>query len=164
MIVSNNNNNNAGSVPQDQITPIVVIGRPPNVALPPSNSGVSSGVAPVAPAPPPSSVTLMATNSNGSTTFNLINNNNDDKYRQQNFIPAQQYTPYNTLGGGILNPASNLPSYQPGLKRIPATMVSFFKYLCFCSWRQITLRIVGYHFSSRLTATLNLCLVYFKIA
>ena len=30
-------------------------------------------------------------------------------------------------------------------------------------YRQITLRIVGYHFSSRLTATLNLCLVYFKI-
>ena len=29
--------------------------------------------------------------------------------------------------------------------------------------RQITLGIVGYHFSSRLTATLNLCLIYFKI-
>ena len=29
--------------------------------------------------------------------------------------------------------------------------------------RQITLRIVGYHFSSRLTAALNLCLIYFKI-
>ena len=29
--------------------------------------------------------------------------------------------------------------------------------------RQITLRIVGYHFSSRLTATLNLCLIDFKI-
>ena len=29
--------------------------------------------------------------------------------------------------------------------------------------RQITLRIVCYHFSSRLTATLNLCLIYFKI-
>ena len=29
--------------------------------------------------------------------------------------------------------------------------------------RQITLRIVGYLFSSGLTATLNLCLVYFKI-
>ena len=28
---------------------------------------------------------------------------------------------------------------------------------------QITLRIVGYHFSSRLTATLNLCLIYIKI-
>ena len=27
----------------------------------------------------------------------------------------------------------------------------------------ITLRIVGYHFSSWLTATLNLCLIYFKI-
>ena len=85
-------------------------------------SGVS-GVAPVAPAPP-SSVTLVATNSNGSTTFNLANN--DDKFRQQNFIPAQQYTPYNTLGGGILNPDSNLPSYQPG-NRIPATWVSFIK-------------------------------------
>ena len=115
------NNNNAGSV-QDQIPPVVVIGRPPNVALPPSPSGVS-GVAPVAPAPP-SSVTLVATNSNGTTTFNLANN--DDKFRQQNFIPAQQYTPYNTLGGGILNPDSNLPSYQPG-NRIPATWVSFIK-------------------------------------
>ena len=30
-------------------------------------------------------------------------------------------------------------------------------------WRQITLRIVGCHFSSRLTATLSLCLIYFKI-
>ena len=29
--------------------------------------------------------------------------------------------------------------------------------------RQITLRIVGYHFSSWLTATHNLCLIYFKI-
>ena len=29
--------------------------------------------------------------------------------------------------------------------------------------RQITLRIAGYHFSSRLTATLNLCLIYLKI-
>ena len=28
---------------------------------------------------------------------------------------------------------------------------------------QITLRIVGYHFTSRLTATLDLCLIYFKI-
>ena len=28
---------------------------------------------------------------------------------------------------------------------------------------QITLRIVGYHFSSQLIATLNLCLIYFKI-
>ena len=28
---------------------------------------------------------------------------------------------------------------------------------------QITLRILGYHFSSRLTATLNICLFYFKI-
>ena len=27
----------------------------------------------------------------------------------------------------------------------------------------ITLRIMGYHFSSRLTATFNLCLIYFKI-
>ena len=27
---------------------------------------------------------------------------------------------------------------------------------------QITLSIVGYHFSSRLKATLNLCLIYFK--
>ena len=26
-----------------------------------------------------------------------------------------------------------------------------------------SLRIVGYHFSSRLTAHLNLCLIYFKI-
>ena len=31
------------------------------------------------------------------------------------------------------------------------------------SQRQITLRIMGYHFSSRLTVTLNLCLIYFKI-
>ena len=30
-------------------------------------------------------------------------------------------------------------------------------------WWQITLRIVGYHFTSGLTATLNLCLIYFKI-
>ena len=30
-------------------------------------------------------------------------------------------------------------------------------------YRQITLRIVGYHFFSWLTATLNLCLIYFKI-
>ena len=29
---------------------------------------------------------------------------------------------------------------------------------------QITLRIVGYHLSSRLTATLNLCSIYLKIA
>ena len=29
--------------------------------------------------------------------------------------------------------------------------------------RHIILRIVGYHFSSRLTATFNLCLIYFKI-
>ena len=29
--------------------------------------------------------------------------------------------------------------------------------------RQITLKIVGYPFSYRLTATLNLCLIYFKI-
>ena len=29
--------------------------------------------------------------------------------------------------------------------------------------RQITLRIVGFHFSSRLTATLNLCLIYLKL-
>ena len=29
--------------------------------------------------------------------------------------------------------------------------------------RKITLRIVGYNFSPRLTATLNLCLIYFKI-
>ena len=29
--------------------------------------------------------------------------------------------------------------------------------------RQITLRIVGYHFSSRLTATLNLCPIYLKL-
>ena len=28
---------------------------------------------------------------------------------------------------------------------------------------QITLRIMGCHFSCRLTATLNLCLIYFKI-
>ena len=35
----------------------------------------------------------------------------------------------------------------------------FMKYLL----EQITLRIVGYHFSSQLTATLNLCLIYFKI-
>ena len=27
---------------------------------------------------------------------------------------------------------------------------------------QITLKIVGYHFSSRLTATLKFCLIYFK--
>ena len=27
----------------------------------------------------------------------------------------------------------------------------------------IFMRIMGYHFSSRLTATLNLCLIYFKI-
>ena len=33
----------------------------------------------------------------------------------------------------------------------------------FIFWRQITLRIVVYHFPSRLTATLNLCLIYFKI-
>ena len=33
-----------------------------------------------------------------------------------------------------------------------------------CSlYRQITLRIMGYHFSSRLTATLNLCLIYLKL-
>ena len=31
------------------------------------------------------------------------------------------------------------------------------------NYRQITLRIMGYYFSSRLTATLNLCLVYFKL-
>ena len=30
-------------------------------------------------------------------------------------------------------------------------------------YRQITLRIMGYHFSSRLTVTLNLCLIYFKL-
>ena len=30
-------------------------------------------------------------------------------------------------------------------------------------WRQISLRIVGYHFSSRLTATLNLCPIYLKL-
>ena len=29
--------------------------------------------------------------------------------------------------------------------------------------RQITLRIVGYPFSSRLTATLNLCSIYLKL-
>ena len=29
--------------------------------------------------------------------------------------------------------------------------------------RQIALRIVGHHFSSRLTATLNLCLIYLKL-
>ena len=29
--------------------------------------------------------------------------------------------------------------------------------------RQITLKIVGYHFSSQLTATLNLCLIYVKL-
>ena len=29
--------------------------------------------------------------------------------------------------------------------------------------RQIPLRIVGYHFTSRLTATLNLCLIYLKL-
>ena len=34
---------------------------------------------------------------------------------------------------------------------------------CTKYYRQITLRIVGYHFSSQLTATLNLCLIYFKI-
>ena len=28
--------------------------------------------------------------------------------------------------------------------------------------RQITLRIVGYHFSSQLTASLTLCLIYLK--
>jgi len=28
---------------------------------------------------------------------------------------------------------------------------------------QITLRIVGYHFSSRLTATLNICPIYLKL-
>ena len=28
---------------------------------------------------------------------------------------------------------------------------------------QITFRIMGYHFSSRLTATLNLCLIYLKL-
>ena len=34
----------------------------------------------------------------------------------------------------------------------------------FCTrYRQITLRILGCRFSSRLTATLNLCLIYFKI-
>ena len=32
----------------------------------------------------------------------------------------------------------------------------------FSSQRQITLRILGYHFSSRLTATLYLCLIYLK--
>ena len=31
------------------------------------------------------------------------------------------------------------------------------------SKRQITLRIVGYHISSRLTATLNLCPIYLKL-
>ena len=30
-------------------------------------------------------------------------------------------------------------------------------------YRQITLRIVSYHFSSRLTATLNLCPIYLKL-
>ena len=34
---------------------------------------------------------------------------------------------------------------------------------CTKYYRQITLRIVGYHFSSQLTATLNLFLIYFKI-
>ena len=29
--------------------------------------------------------------------------------------------------------------------------------------RQITLRIVDYHFSSQLTATLNLCLIYLQL-
>ena len=29
--------------------------------------------------------------------------------------------------------------------------------------KKFTVRIVGYHFSSGLTATLNLCLIYFKI-
>ena len=35
--------------------------------------------------------------------------------------------------------------------------------VCQMNQRQITLRIVGYHFSSRMTATLNPFLIYFKI-
>ena len=37
------------------------------------------------------------------------------------------------------------------------------RHTAIASYRQITLRIVGYHFSSRLKAILNLCLIYFKI-
>ena len=42
-----------------------------------------------------------------------------------------------------------------------------FTFLCYlpkkCCKRQVTLRIVGYHFSSQLTATLNLCHIYLKL-
>ena len=40
-------------------------------------------------------------------------------------------------------------------------LITLLRYIC--RGKEITLRIVRYHFSSRLTATLNLCLIYFKI-
>ena len=47
-----------------------------------------------------------------------------------------------------------------GIFQIPKSKIELKKWTFI---RKITLRIVGYHFSSRLTATLNLCLIYFKI-
>ena len=56
-------------------------------------------------------------------------------------------------------------SYSPGTLYGQATSPGrrYRLYLFFYYQRQITLRIVGSHFSSRLTATINLCLIYLKL-
>jgi len=121
VIVSNNNN---AGVSGQELPPVLVIGKPPGVALPPPG-------APVAPKPPPS-VTLIQTVSNGTTTFNYTsfndwNNNNNVRNQQNggnnmvnlgggilNFNPAQQYTPASEV----------LPGYQPGNRAtLPAPAV-----------------------------------------
>ena len=70
----------------------------------------------------------------------------------------------------ITDPAHNLrfryvlelykfdPMIQSAAQHSGCAVVASFK-----SYRHITLRIVGYHFSSRLIATLNLCPVYLKL-
>ena len=66
---------------------------------------------------------------------------------------------------GSLHGARCAPSFELCLSAQRSLLFILWAWnkVAFDSLRQITLGIVGYHFSSRLTATLNICSIYLKL-
>ena len=67
------------------------------------------------------------------------------------------------LSQNILPDAPAYTRQRSNSKCIPCDWKLKDNYESVTVFRQITLRIVGYHFPSQLTATLNLCPIYLKL-